>query len=426
MSQSQAGSPPETLSATLLACVVLVVWTAINAFGLWNNWAEDLAAVYVAGWLWDHGQAGLIYATPEHFFGGQAESWTPVLEAIGGPSAKAFPYVYPPLWAVVAAPVTRFLSATDFFNAMLVLQTGLLGYGLVVTHRLARPPLPLWKWLLVGCALLQVTVPFVTALKQCQPSILVTVLTLLAVERSVNGAPRRAGACLALAAAIKLTPVLFVLILLQRRDWTALRWFAGTGLVLAGASLGLAGLQPHLDFLQSLRLAGNATLVSSVNLSARSLVDMVLVLAGSEPTREADRFYIFMLSPAAQLLSSAVNAIAFAAISAWIWRKAKALPPVDAAASSTFVLSVALALFGPLGWQHYYLLPIMLLPCLFGIASPKQLALIALPVLLVENIASFDLMLDAGWPPTLYVSVAVCCWLFAIFLVGKRVGPANR
>lgn len=425
MRQSQDGAPPEPLSAQVLAFVVVGLWTAINAVGLWNNWAEDLAAVYMAGWLWDHGQAGLIYVAPEHFFGGQAESWTPILNGIGGPSATAFPYVYPPLWAVTVAPLTRILSATAFFNAMLVLQTALLGYGLVVSHRLARPPLAVWKWVVVGCALFQITVPFVTAMKQCQPSILVAILTLLAVERSVNGAPRRAGAYLALAAAIKLTPVLFLLIFLQRRDWTALRWFAGVGLALAGASLALAGVPSHLEFLQSLRLAGTSTLVSFVNLSARSLVDYALALFGNEPTRYAERFYVFSLPHAAHLLSSAVNAVAFAAISAWIVRKAQRLEPTTAAVASTFVLSVALPLFGPLGWQHYYLLPLMLLPCLFAIASPRQLAFIALPVLLAENIATFDFMLDAGLPPTLYVSVAVCCWLIAVFLVGMRIGPAN-
>lgn len=415
---------PDSGTPWALTLALLAAWTTLNAFGLWNNWAEDLAAVYVAGWFWDHGQPDLIYAAPKQFFGGQAESWAPLVESLGGQGVGAFPFVYPPLWAVVAAPLTGILSATAFFNAMLVLQTALLGYGLVVAHRLVRPALPLWKWLVVGCALFQISVPFVTAMKQCQPSITVAVLTLLAVERSVNGAPRRAGAYLALAAAIKLTPALFVLIFLQRRDWTALRWFAATGLALGVCSLALAGLQAHVDFLHSLSLASSATLVSSINVSARSMVDYALVLMGSEPVREAKRFYIFSLPQGVRLVSMVVNIVAFAAIFVWFQQKARALPPLAATVVCTFFISVGVPLFGPLGWQHYYLLPMLLFPCLSVIATPRQLLVVALPVLAVENIGSFAYMLDANWSPPLYVSLAVSSWLIAVFLVGKRIGPA--
>lgn len=122
------------LSATLLA-----LWAAVTLWQRWDLWAEDLSAVYIAGWLWQSGEQGLIYATPPAFFGGVATSWFPAMEALGIADKTSFAYVYPPVWAVLTAPLTTLLSPQSFINAVAMVQIPLLAASVWLAGRIAKP-----------------------------------------------------------------------------------------------------------------------------------------------------------------------------------------------------------------------------------------------------------------------------------------------
>jgi hypothetical protein len=68
-----------------------------------------------------------------------------------------------------------------------------------------------------------------------------------------GGQSRTAGALVAVAAAVKLTPALLIVWFLVRRDWQAVRAFLVTGAALAVVSLVGAGLDNHLAYLQVAR-----------------------------------------------------------------------------------------------------------------------------------------------------------------------------
>lgn len=59
----------------------------------------------MAGWLWQTGEAALVYAARRGFFGGAALDWTPAFAALGLPAdIEVYPNIYPPIWAVLTAP----------------------------------------------------------------------------------------------------------------------------------------------------------------------------------------------------------------------------------------------------------------------------------------------------------------------------------
>jgi len=75
---------------------------------------------------------------------------------------------------------------------------------------------------------------------------------------SARGRPGIAGALLALAAGLKLTPIYLAWWFVVRRDWRALRAFVITGVALAAVSLIGAGLTNHLDYLAVIRTTASS------------------------------------------------------------------------------------------------------------------------------------------------------------------------
>jgi alpha-1,2-mannosyltransferase len=205
-----------------LAFALLALWAAVTTWRQWGHWAEDLSAVYIAGWLWQTGQAALVYDAPPAFFGGVAESWRPAMEAMGIAGRHSFPFVYPPLWAVLVAPLTTILDAQGFMDAVALVQIPLLAASVWLAGRLLKPAaMPWWAWTSAGLVTLSLSIQSHLAIWHNQPTITVGFLTLLSIERLGAGRPVAAGVALALAAAIKLTPAAVILIFLLDRQWRA-------------------------------------------------------------------------------------------------------------------------------------------------------------------------------------------------------------
>lgn len=385
--------------------ILLTLWTVVTIWQQWGHWAEDLSAVYIAAALWRSGQPDLIYAAPPGFFGGVAASWLPVMEAIGIGQESSFPYVYPPLWAALAAPLTGVLSVHGFFNALTLVQVPLLAGSVLLAARILKPVvMPLWLWTVLGLLVLNLSIQSHVALWHNQPTITVTFLTLLAFERLGAGRPITAGLTLALAAAIKLTPSAFVLIFLIDRQHRAIAAFVIAGAALAGLSLALAGWPMHQAFLDSLRQVSSSGLLVEINVSLRTaLLALGSAIGIFEPVDfTAPHIYRnppLWLGPAVTLAGLILIALFLRALAT--------LPGPARRGIGLFALSILLSLFGPLGWQHYYLLPMLLLPGLAGLLPANRaaipIALIALPSLYFV----FDARHLLPWP------AATCTWLFA-------------
>lgn len=419
-------NPAPTLSRAdaPIAFALLAVWMLPHLVQLWGTWPYDLAAVYIAGHFWETGQHALVYAAPEHFFGGPAPEWNATIVELGGAGKGTFPFIYPPLWAALAAPLTRLMTAQGFFNLVLLVQLPLMAAYIPLSYRIARPALPAWKWTLIGIVVMESATPFFSAINQDQPSILTGFLILLAMERSLAAAPRQAGLALALAAAIKITPAVFALLFVFRRDWRSLGWFLGLAAALLAVDLWLCSMADNRAFLAALRGVGGASLVGVVNVSARSLIDYGLALAFGVRIFATESMYILELPGALRHLSGLVN------LGLWLWlggraiMAARPLPDRPRMVVSLLALSVGLFLFGPLGWQHYYVLPLALLPGLASLATAGRAFAAALPALAGANIILFTTMLDHGPEPIWYVSFAAGCWIVTLWLVGNLARAA--
>ncbi|MBS0572747.1 MAG: DUF2029 domain-containing protein [Proteobacteria bacterium] len=418
MPERTAVRPVATPGADALAAfALLAVWTAAHLGHLWGTWPYDLAAVYIAGHFWDAGQLSLVYAAPPHFFGGPAPEWAATIDTLGGAGEGAFPYVYPPLWAALMAPLTRVMSAHSFFNLAYLVQLPLLAACIPLARRIAGRPVAAWIWALTGILLLQGTTPFYAATNQNQPSILVTFLVLLAAERSLAASPRAAGLALALAAALKITPVVFVLLFVLRRDWRALGWCLLCGAAFLVANLWLAGPAANRAYLAALGATGGASLVSAINISAKALIDFWISLATSTLVYATDNMYIVELPAGLRRLSSLASLVLGAGLAVHGLIAARALPERARMVASLLTLSVVLFLFGPLGWLHYYLLPLALLPGLLAFAPPRKALAAALPAVIGANIVSFPLLLDLS--PAWSVAISAAGWIASLLAIAR-------
>ncbi|GAB4389837.1 glycosyltransferase family 87 protein [Albidovulum sp.] len=351
--------------ADRFAILLLAAWAVQRIAAMWNGLPPDLSAIHVAGWLLRTGRADLIYAMPPGFFGGQPPAWDSFAAAIGGPDFFAFPFVYPPLWAALAAPFTAVIGPAGFGNAVALVQVPLLAASVVLAARLCRPlAVPLIVWAAVAILAFETCAQPMLALLHNQPTLTTTFLVLFALDRLNRGAEVAAGLALALAAAIKLTPALFVLVLVIGGHRRGLAAFALAGAALAGLSLALAGPGLHWAFLEALGEIKRSTLVSIVNLSLKSAAGALAVLTGARPAIDPDTVNIVLpdlpgwIGPALTLAGVLVTAA--------LWRALRQRPAAEARLLLAFGLGLVVPLFGPLGWLHYYLLPLLLLPALLA------------------------------------------------------------
>lgn len=419
--------PPVSLEPALdraFALAMLGFWVLITLLQQWGEWAEDLSAVYIAGWLWQHGQGALVYDAPPAFFGGVAASWLPAMETLGVADRTSFAYVYPPLWAALAAPLTAALSPQGFFNAVALVQIPLLAASVPLAGRLMKPAtLPWWIWTSVGLVTLSLSMPSHLAVWHNQPTITVSFLLLLAFERLNAGRPGVAGAALALAAAIKLSPAAFVLVFLLDREWRATASFLLVGAGLAALSVGLAGWPAHQAFLQSLAAVKSVAYLIAINVSLLPGLLAVGSVVGAMPDPDpAATQLIYTAVPV--WLSPAISALALVIVAVFV----RALRPVQRDLRrnlGVFALSILIPLMGPLGWLHYYLVPTLLLPGLIGLlprgAVLGVMALIGVPSLYFV----FSMISALPWPVATYtwfMSAAWLCVLFAIYRAATRAG----
>ena len=162
---------------------------------------------------------------------------------------EAIPYVGTRLWAMVTNPPTAMLyfmpySAMPLAAARLaflaVNHIALLATA-VLTWRMVRPALPPVVWLGLVLGVVALLDPFLLAFRLGQVDLVIGLALAAAAYRLRNGDDAWAGACIGIAAILKIAPGLLVLYLLWRGRWKALGGLAVTVLVIGLLSVGLAG-----------------------------------------------------------------------------------------------------------------------------------------------------------------------------------------
>lgn len=367
----------------LAAAVIAVTWIYLKITYLWDNFPDDLSAVYMAGWLVDNGRADLVYSVPNGFFGKTPDDWKPFLETLGVPDHFfVTPYVYPPLWAIVISPVCHAMDMVEFFRLSGVVFLVLLVLSVWLAWRIVRPAtLNFPVWLLLSISLLATSSISSYALTLMQPQIAVTFICLLAFERYGAGNDRVAALLLALAAAIKLTPAALAVLFLMDRNWRALGFFIFGCLGLALAGWIVAGPQMHSAFFASLKEFDSGVLIAVSNWSVEAAISGLLALAGYFPDIDPMKT-IFLIPSRLPVVVLLCRLLALAAL-IWLHIRTRNLHSNRRLTVRLLCVSLLVPLFGPIGWTHYYLLPLLLIPSLASILPQR----IGLPALVAIGIA---------------------------------------
>jgi hypothetical protein len=160
-----------------------------------------------------------------------------------------FPYIYPPLLAILWTPLT-FLPLEDVFALWQIVSLLALVASLVLCVRLARPASPAARAAaLVTALLLPFGLPaFVVAHHGAVSGVFVFLL-LFFFDRLQRGRERTAGVVLAIACGIKVLPVVLLPYLALKRRWRALIAAVATGAILLGLSILVVGWRIHWEFL---------------------------------------------------------------------------------------------------------------------------------------------------------------------------------
>jgi alpha-1,2-mannosyltransferase len=400
----------------LTAFAMLALWSLLGIFLMWGHWGPDLGALYMAGYFFHNGQYDLIYAAPPSFFGGPAAQWLPSLESLGLGGEETFAYIYPPLWAALAAPATAVLSPQAFGNLIYLLQVPLLGASALLAAKLGRPAgLSYAAAAAISLVLSLLLIPGKVALWHNQPTIAMIFLIILSFERLQANRPVAAGLALALAVALKLTPAVFLLVWLLDRQWRACFAFIIAVLVFALCSLLLAGIDLHLSFVAATARASEFTLLTRVNMSALAALIFAGSALGVSASIPMDVETIILPAPAGLLGQLPGLALAFILLFT-AWRIAP-LPAPQRRLTGLIAVSLALPLFGPLGWAHYYLLPVLLVPGFVSLFPTARYVLVLVVCLTPMLPWLFSMETSLPWVTAPHVWLHVACWVALLAFV---------
>lgn len=289
---------------------------------------------------------------------------------LAGAKGEVYPFLYPPLWAWAMGQLSRI---TNFGTAVSVASTinAILVPGMILlAHRIAAPQMKQWLFLVLGLAFVLLPPAGIVALLQNQPQILVSFLTVLAIERAISGRQATAGAVLALAAALKVYPVLLVALWLAAGRYRAVGSFVLVGGALGGLSVVVAGWPLHTTFLALLSSISHSVLLTALSFSVDASIAQVLmperlalVIAPDDPglPGEVSGWFV-MAEPALMSLAGQVAQIGALVVFAWMLRRR----PGPAAEVAIWPLAmVVLALLGPVAWGYHYMAPLAFAPMAF-------------------------------------------------------------
>jgi hypothetical protein len=332
-----------------------LVWAGFVCLAVtvgWNQPGWDLRGEYVAARLVAGGQGAALYDQARYDAARQPNSaWSNAALAGGIADRVVVSYIKTPLWAWVTSPLAAVLQFDTFKHVCAALTSVATAAMVFMAARQWAPRLaaPLWQaGLLAG---LFPSVPFFAALVLGQSHVLFVFLVVCACLACLRERPASAGALLAAAAAVKITPV-----------WIAVTWLAA-GRLRAAASFALcfglllaltvaaAGFVVFANFLQTLHRFGGTVLLAGNNVSFASVL-----LAGALNEDTAYNWQTVQ-SPAWVTLLSVAALGGFAVLGGLLDRR----PGPRTGGILTLVAATA---FSPLAWNHYYIVlvfPVMVM-----------------------------------------------------------------
>lgn len=358
-------------SAILIALFVLLCQIIVSRA------SADLSALWLAGEFLREGRPDLVYPPDTTLFTMLPPPEWFARQAARGVDGDVFPYLYPPLWAALAARLGAYVDLSSVLRIAGYLNPVLLAGCVILAHRIARTRMPQELWLAIGLVALMATLIGYVAVLQDQPQILVAFLTLLAIERSEARAPAAAGAILALAAALKVFPALIAVIWLFGRNRRAAVWFALFGSALGLFSVLLAGWPLHADFLRMMRVLSGTAITTGVSYSIDSVLlqlftpEAMTFIANPARAPVPEGIIGWHVLPKPILVTATGLILQTVAILIAARALSSSRDTFRRAAIWAAALT-CLALAGPVGWSYYYIAPAVFLPLLIVWHGPLR------------------------------------------------------
>ncbi len=375
----------------LLILGVLFLFAMLTAVRHLGSLGSDLSSSYCACSLLASGQPDHIYdRDPRSYDEVNTPVWTRVgLDAGLYHEKQIHPYVQTPLWAWSLRPLCTRMKFPAFNVIFLFLVSFCLSATIWLVARTWVPRLYHPGWIALVCAALYLSEAYKYAMVLTQTHIIFTLLTLLALVCARREHAIWAGALLALAAAVKITPGFLLLYWLVNRRWRASLSFIGFSIALAGASVLTTGLALNLAFLHNLSQISNILLVAWNNQSLAGLW-----MGSSYPASEHQAWHSLPLPPTLKLVCTLLL-LGATLLGGYLDRRADrrtgssgepdtaifslaAHPPYGAA-----LAILGATIFTPIAWTHYYVILIFPLMLLLDAEMRNKSRLLLVTVLLV-------------------------------------------
>lgn len=342
-----------------LAVILSVTFVAILQMSVREAMPNDIVSPYLAAWFFDHHNFSDIYNfNPIHMFDGQVPpDWTRSSQIEGYHGKHLFPYMYPPIWAALIAPVTKTVTIPEFTRIAYYVNFVLICLSAILSWKIANRPMPLTVWLFVVYIYIIADMPGLAAIAQDQPHILVVFLMLLGLERLHAGFSLIAGGILAVAAAVKITPVLLILVFVMRKDWRGFWAMTVAGLCMLALSFAIAGPALHIAYLEQLNNTRKLVFVSVQNWSFSGSVYQLTAGVFGYPKGSVLQGYSVYIPRWISVCSSTL--LGFGLVY-WVGK----LPGTKRLNSSILytIIFAWIGFFGPMGWSYYYLPVLFLWP----------------------------------------------------------------
>lgn len=426
------------MARLLPVCIILAfIWITLSRY--FPGEAADVLALWYAGQAYADGRFGDIYAkASDLFYMLPPDAWVADRQERGIERAL-YPFIYPPIWAWVMSGATQVMSmGTMLFAITLINATALLGM-FALTFRIFRAQTPFWAWLLFGIGIGSITFAFMIAQVQNQPQIIVAFLTVLAIERSFANRPAAAGIAMAIAASIKLYPLIFALLWLFSGRRSEAIWFFVSGAILALVSIAIVGWPLHAEFFAHVSAISNTALLTSLTHAFDPMIAQLLYpgafieIIPDFVAAEDEVKWAVAPKPLWHTVLNKIVLIAFIIAASRALRnetnpvRERALWPV---------LMAIFGLIGPISWSYHYLAVLAFLPLfLTTLAGRKDWTVFAvciagigpLPYLISwANERSFNITTPVMSPVQIVATLAIVGLTFLFWRNLQRSGTATH
>ncbi len=410
--------------------LILLIITVISILLFGTSRSSDLMSTWIAGQMYSVERFSEIYVTSQPLFTMQPnDSWVRFMADGFQYQDAIFPYLYPPIWAWAFAQISD-VSFIVIGKYALIINSMLMSGCIFLAHRLTRTKVPLSTYSLIAIVLIYFSTFGALALFENQPQILVTFLILLTIERLRAGSKITAGSALALAAAIKIYPAIFVLFLIASNEKKAAVSFFVVGLTLAVSSIYLVGWPLHLEFLRAAGAVSNTAMVVFVNYNIHGVIgqlffpDELEKILSLQPAVGGEIPYWEVIAKGK--IWRVTSFLALLGILTVTFRMFKKSDDLDRFQVCWPVALTLIPFFTPIGWSYYYIATAALAPILLQRYPTKvAIGIFALVFLLTSIPSQFILnavsVVPSSGQITGSIAVLILCIAYAMQPESKKL-----